>query len=63
MKINHQNLNLLYIEHILTSVVDNIFVLFQYKHHFPLFARYINTRNKNVKFTFDFEQNNSFFKC
>ena len=47
----------------LTTVVDNIFVLFQSKHHFPWFARYINTRNENVKFTFDFEQNNSFFKC
>ena len=63
MKITHQNLNLVYIEHMLTTVVDKIFVLFQSKHHFSLFARYMNSRDKNVKFTFDFEQNNSFFKC
>ena len=27
-------------------------------------TRYMNTRHKNLKFTFDFEQNNSlFFRC
>ena len=40
--------------------VDNIFVLFKSKDHLLSFAKYMNTRHKNLKFTFDFEQNNSF---
>ena len=40
--------------------VDDIFVLFKSKDHLLSFARYMNTRQKNLKFTFDFEQNNSF---
>ena len=40
--------------------VDNISFLFKSKYHLLLFARYINTRHKTLKFTFDFEQNNSF---
>ena len=40
--------------------VDDIFVLFKSKYHLLLFAKYRNTRHKNLKFTFDFEQNNSF---
>ena len=40
--------------------VDDIFVLFKSKDHLLLFAKYMNTRHKNLKFTFDFEQNNSF---
>ena len=41
--------------------VDDIFVLFKSKDHLLSFAKYMNTRHENVKFTFDFEQNNSFF--
>ena len=40
--------------------VDDIFVLFKSKDHLLLFAKYMNTKHKNLKFTFDFEQNNSF---
>ena len=40
--------------------VDDIFVMFKSKDHLLLFAKYMNTRHKNLKFTFDFEQNNSF---
>ena len=40
--------------------VDDIFVLFKSKDHLLLFAKYMATRHKNLKFTFDFEQNNSF---
>ena len=40
--------------------VDDIFVLFKSKGHLLLFAKYMNTRHKNFKFTFNFEQNNSF---
>ena len=35
--------------------VDDIFVLFKFKDHLLSFARYMNTRHKNLKFTFDFE--------
>ena len=38
--------------------VDYMFV--KPKDHLLLFAKYMNTRHKNLKFTFDFEQNNSF---
>ena len=41
--------------------VDDIFVLFKSKDHLLLFAKYMNTRHKNLKSTFDFEENNSFF--
>ena len=40
--------------------VDDTFVLFKSKDHLLLFAKYMNTRHKYLKFTFDFEQNNSF---
>ena len=40
--------------------VDDIFALFKSKDYLLLFAKYMNTRHKNLKFTFDFEQNNSF---
>ena len=40
--------------------VDDIFVLFKSKDHLLLFAKYMNTRHKSFKFTFDFEQNNRF---
>ena len=39
--------------------VDHIFVQFKSKDHLLLFTRYMNTRHKKLKFTFDFEQNNS----
>ena len=38
--------------------VDVIF-LFKSKDYLLLFARYMNTRHKNLKFRFDFKQNNS----
>ena len=40
--------------------VGVIFVLFKSKDHLLLFTKYMNTRHKNLKFTFVFEQNNSF---
>ena len=40
--------------------VDDIFILFKSKDHLLLFATYMNTRHNNLKFTFHFEQNNSF---
>ena len=40
--------------------VDDIFVFFKSKDHLLLFAKYMNTKHKQLKFTFDFEQNNSF---
>ena len=35
-------------------------ILFKSKNHLLLFAKYMKTRHRNLKFTFDFEQNNSF---
>ena len=40
--------------------VDDKFVLLKSKDRLLLFFRYMNTRHKNLKFTFDFEQNNNF---
>ena len=40
--------------------VDDIFVLLKSKDHLLLLAKYMNIRHKNLKFTFDFEQNNCF---
>ena len=40
--------------------VDDIFVLFKSKDYLGLFATYMDTRLTNLKFTFDFEQKNSF---
>ena len=37
--------------------VDDIFVLSKYKDHLLLFAKYMKTRHKNLKFTFEFQQN------
>ena len=42
--------------------VNDIFVLFKSKDHLLLFAKYMKAGHKNLKFTFDFEQNNSFSK-
>ena len=33
--------------------IDDIFVLFKSKDHLLSFARYMNTRHKNLKFTFE----------
>ena len=41
--------------------VDNIFFLFKSKDHLLSFARYMNTRHKNLKFTFHFEKSNSLY--
>ena len=41
--------------------VDDIFVLLKSKDHLLSFPRYMNTRHKNLKFTFDFEQNNNLY--
>ena len=38
--------------------VDNIFVLFKSIDHLLLLARYMNTRRRNLKFTFGFKQKN-----
>ena len=38
---------------------DDMFVLFKSKGHFLSFSKYIYTRHKNLKFTFDFAQNNN----
>ena len=48
----HQNLNQLYRKH--------TFVLFKSKNYLLSDAKCMNTRYKNLKFKFDFEQNNSF---
>ena len=40
--------------------VDDIFVFFNSKDHLLPFATYTNTRHQILKFTFDFEQSNSF---
>ena len=46
-----------------TRYVDDMLVLFKSKDHL-LFTRYMKTRHKNLKFTFDFERNNRlFFRC
>ena len=35
--------------------VDNIFVLFRSKDHWKLFVNYLNSKHKNIKFTFETE--------
>ena len=40
--------------------VDNIFVLFKSKEHLKLFASYLNSKHKNIKFTFKTEDSNNF---
>ena len=39
--------------------VDDMFVLFKSKDRLLLFTKYMNGRHKNLKFTFNFGQNNS----
>ena len=40
--------------------VDNIFVLFKSKEHVKLFVNYMNSKHKNIKFTFETEDSNNF---
>ena len=39
--------------------VDDTFVLFKHKNHVPLFLNYINSQHRNIKFTYETENNNS----
>ena len=41
--------------------VDDTFVLFKHKNHVPLFLNYINSQHRNIKFTYETENNNSIF--
>ena len=41
--------------------IANIFVLFTPKDHLLSLATYMSTRHKDLKFTFNFQQNNRFF--
>ena len=41
--------------------VDNIFVLFKSKGHLKIFVNYMNSKHKNIKFTFETEDSNNFF--
>ena len=40
--------------------VENIFVLFKFKEHVKLFVNYMNSKHKNIKFTFESEDSNNF---
>ena len=40
--------------------VDNIFVLFKSKEHLKPFVNYINSKHRNIKFTFETEDSNNF---
>ena len=40
--------------------VDDIFVLFKSKEHLKLFVSYMNSKHKNMKFTFETEDSNNF---
>ena len=42
-----------------THYVGEIFVLFKSKENFKIFVNYVNTKNKNIKFTFEAEDLNS----
>ena len=41
--------------------IDDIFVLFKSKEHLKLFVNYINSKHKNIKFTFETEDSDNFF--
>ena len=41
--------------------VDDIFVMFLGQSHLKKFVNYMNTKDPNIKFTSEFEENNSFF--
>ena len=40
--------------------IDDIFVLFKSKEHLKLFVNYINSKHKNIKFTFETEDSDNF---
>ena len=40
--------------------VDDIFVLFKFKEHVKLFVNYMNSKHKNIKFTFETEDSYNF---
>ena len=40
--------------------VDNFFVLLKSKEHLKLFVYHINSKHKNIKFTFETEDSNNF---
>ena len=40
--------------------VDNIFVLFKCKEYLKLFASYMSSKHKNIKFTFEAEDSSNF---
>ena len=40
--------------------VDNIFVMFLCQSHLKEFVNYMNTKHPNIKFTSEFEENDSF---
>ena len=40
--------------------VDKIFVLFKSKEHLKPFVNYINSKHRNIKFTFETEDSNNF---
>ena len=50
---------LIIVRQIVQRYVNVIFALLKSKDLFLSFARYMNTRHKNLKFTFDFELNDS----
>ena len=40
---------------------DDIFVLSKIKEHLPLLVNYDNSKHRNIKFIFDFENNENFY--
>ena len=40
--------------------VDDIFVLLKSKDHLKLFVNYMNSKHRNIKFTFETEDSNNF---
>ena len=42
------------------SYVDDIFVLFKSKEHLKLFVNYMNSKHRNIKFTFQTEDSDNF---
>ena len=45
---------------LLKRYVDDIFVLFKSKEHLKLFVNYMNSKHRNIKFTFETEDSNNF---
>ena len=40
--------------------LDDIFVMFQFRNHVRKFVGYMNTKHRNIRFTFEIENQNSF---